>query len=182
MDTETRPPEDIVPDIAEDADPTALQGASRQTVRRRLTTLAVLAVTGVAIVTAAYLSDPARATSVLADGTVTAVNLTGAPTGDPPAVGKPAPEFAAVTADGVRFDLADLRGKAVWLTFGATWCQPCRAENPDIEAAYQKYKAQGLVVVQVYIGEDAQTVNDYTNRVGLTYARIPDTFDRLASQ
>jgi cytochrome c biogenesis protein CcmG/thiol:disulfide interchange protein DsbE len=70
----------------------------------------------------------------------------------------------------------------VWLTFGATWCQPCRAENPDIEAAYRKYKDRGLEVVQVYISEGQKTVSDYATTVGLTYTKIPDEAQRLAAQ
>lgn len=152
--------------------------------RSRLTTLVVIAVTGVLIGAVAYLSNqPTYATTTLPDGTtITTVSVAGAASGEPPVVGRPAPDFAAATADGTPIRLSELRGKPVWLTFGASWCQPCRAENPDIEATYEKYRAQGLVVVQVYITEDARTVTDYATRVGLTYTKVPDPAERIAGQ
>jgi peroxiredoxin len=150
---------------------------------RRLSSLAIVVVTAVAIVAAAYLSNqPAQTTTTLPDGTVTSITVTGTATGDPPTVGKTAPDFSATTTDGKLVRLSDLKGKPVWLTFGASWCQPCRAENPDIEAAFEKYKDKGLVVLQVYITEDAKTVTDYASRVGLTYPKIPDPTQRLAAE
>jgi peroxiredoxin len=148
--------------------------------RARLSTLAVMGATGAIIVAVAVLANqPATATSEV--GSVTAITITGTASVDPPAVGKAPPDFTAQTADGKAFRLSDLKGSPVWLTFGASWCQPCRAENPDIQAAYEKYKARGLVVVQVYITEDAKTVNDYADRVGLTYTKIPDQDERIAA-
>ncbi len=159
----------------------ASQPARPASLRTRLSTLVIIGVTGVVIVAVAFLSNqPATATS--ADGTVTSITLTGTASGDPPTVGKPAPGFSATTTDGKLIRLSDLKGKAVWLTFGASWCQPCRAENPDIQAAYERYKDQGLVVVQVYITEDAKTVIDYASRVGLTYTKIPDQNERIAAE
>jgi peroxiredoxin len=117
-----------------------------------------------------------------AAGGVTSVSLTGATTGEAPTVGQPAPDFAATTIDGRTVSLSDFKGQPVWLTFGASWCQPCRAENPDIQAAYDKHKAGGLQVVQVYMTEDAKTVNDYADRVGLTYTKVPDPSQRLANE
>jgi cytochrome c biogenesis protein CcmG/thiol:disulfide interchange protein DsbE len=159
----------------------ATRAARSASLRARLSTLAILGVTSAIILTVAVLSSqPATATS--ADGAVTSITITGTASGDPPAVGKSAPDFSATTTDGKVLRLSDLKGKAVWLTFGASWCQPCRAENPDIQAAYDKYKGQGLVVVQVYITEDAKTVTDYADRVGLTYTKIPDQNERIAAE
>jgi cytochrome c biogenesis protein CcmG, thiol:disulfide interchange protein DsbE len=161
----------------------AAPGAEDSSLRRHLTTLIVVVVTGAAIAAAAYLSNqPAQATTTLPDGSVTAITITGTATGDPPTVGKPAPDFLATSTDGKLVHLSDLKGKPVWLTFGASWCQPCRAENPDIEAAFEKYKDQGLVVLQVYVTEDAKTVTDYAGRVGLSYSKIPDPTQRLAAE
>ena len=69
--------------------------------------------------------------------------------------------------------LSDFVGRPVWLTFGASWCQPCRAENPDIEATYLTV-SDAVVVVQVYMSEDAATVKEYRDRVGITYLTVPD--------
>jgi peroxiredoxin len=146
----------------------------------RIGTLVVIAVTGAIILAVAFIANqPAATTS--GDGAVTAVTLSGTAAGAAPVVGKVAPDFSAPLADGSPFRLSDLKGQPVWLTFGASWCQPCRAENPDIQAAYDRFKADGIQVVQVYMAEDANAVNDYAKRVGITYTKVPDPNERLAS-
>jgi peroxiredoxin len=145
----------------------------------RLSTLIVLAVTAVIIVAVAVLANQSSSATTDAGG-LTPVSLPGNATGAAPTVGQPAPDFTATTADGKAFRLSDLKGKPVWLTFGASWCQPCRAENPDIQATYDKLKGSGVQVVQVYMAEDAKTVTDYANRVGITYTKVPDPDQRLA--
>lgn len=67
------------------------------------------------------------------------------------------------------------------LTFGASWCAACVAEAPDIEAAYQKFKAQGVVELSISISENSATVRAYVARVGLTYPQIADPDTRIAS-
>ena len=97
------------------------------------------------------------------------VTITAKASGPAPRVGKPAPEFRVVGLDGTVIELSALRGHPVWINFWATWCPPCRAESPEIEAAYEQYREQGLVVVAIDVGEDAATVRDYVQRAGLTY-------------
>lgn len=143
----------------------------------RLGTLAVLGVTAVLVMAGAYLVN--RPDSAAAG--VTAVELTGARSGPPPVVGKAAPDFTATTIDGQQVSLSRYRGKAVWLTFGASWCAPCRSEAPDIQAAYEAAKADGVVVIAVYLSEDATAVRDYTGRLGLSYLHVPDPDTRVAS-
>lgn len=145
--------------------------------RSRITTLAVMGVTGAIILTVAVLANQSGAT---ADG-ATSVILTGEATGAAPAVGSLAPDFQAATIDGRTVRLSDLRGRPVWLTFGASWCQPCRSENADIQAAYERWKDEGVVVLAVFISEDATAVTDYAGRVGLTYLQVADPDTRIAS-
>jgi thiol-disulfide isomerase/thioredoxin len=141
-------------------------------------TLIIMAITAAVILGVAYLSDR-RDTS--AEGSLTAVTVTGSASGAAPVVGARAPDFAALRSDGTAFKLSDYEGQPVWLTFGASWCQPCRAENPDIEATYRKLGDE-VVVLQVYMSEDAATVEDYATRVGLTYVTVPDPSERLAAE
>jgi len=144
--------------------PTALVRQSRSA------TLGIMGVTAAIIAVVAFMVNQPTAG---ADG-FTSVTISGGATGEPPTVGKPAPDFLATTVDGTTVRLGDFRGKPVWLTFGASWCQPCRAENPDIQAAYEKYQTSGLVILAVFISEDAAAVKDYADRVGLTYRKVAD--------
>ena len=97
-----------------------------------------------------------------------------------PVVGAPAPGLVVSTIDGRVVDLTDLRGRAVWLTFGASWCQACRAENPDIESAFKGATDGNLAVIAVFISEDSAAVADYARIVGLTYDTVADPDRDLA--
>ena len=143
----------------------------------RLGTLIVLAVTAAIVMTGAYLVDRPAA----AEPGIQAIELTGPTKGDPPKVGSAAQDFTATTVDGKEVSLSSFKGQAVWLTFGASWCAACKSEAPDIEAAYQAFKAKGVVVLAVNISEDSATVRDYSNRVGLTFPAIADPDTRIAS-
>jgi peroxiredoxin len=143
----------------------------------RLGTLLVLAVTAAVVMVGAYMvGRPAPAAAG-----VQAVQLTGAGDGAPPKIGTPAQDFTGTTVDGQKVSLSSYKGHAVWLTFGASWCAACKAEAPDIEAAYQKFKARGVVVLSVSISEDSATVKDYGDRIGLTFPKIADPDTRIAS-
>jgi cytochrome c biogenesis protein CcmG/thiol:disulfide interchange protein DsbE len=63
--------------------------------------------------------------------------------------GKPAPAFEVKLLDGNSFTLAAASGKVVIVNLWATWCGPCRAEMPALEAYYQKHKAEGLELVAI---------------------------------
>lgn len=136
-----------------------------------------MGVTAVVILAVSYLANrPAEGGSSL-----TSVVLAGSSAGPAPEVGETAPDFSATTIDGKKVTLSKLRGKPLWLTFGASWCQPCRAENPDIETTYEKYRKKGLQVLAVFIQDDKSTIADYARRAGLTYPKVDDSSDEIAS-
>lgn len=64
-------------------------------------------------------------------------------------VGGQAPDFTQKTPEGEDFSLSNLRGKVVLLDFWASWCGPCRRENPNVVKMYKKYHDQGFDVLGV---------------------------------
>jgi cytochrome c biogenesis protein CcmG, thiol:disulfide interchange protein DsbE len=141
----------------------------------RLQTVVVIAVTAVVIGVAAVLVGGTKS-----DG-VTAVELTGDVAAAAPAVGGTVPNFTGVTYDGKKFSLADYAGKPMWLTFGASWCPDCRSEAADVQAVYDKYRPQGLVLVGVFIRESASDIGGFAQRAGLTFPIVVDSSTVIAS-
>lgn len=140
-------------------------------------TVLVMGVTAVAILAVSYLANrPAEG-----GGSFTEVVLSGRATGPAPEMGRPAPDFTATTIEGEKVTLSELRGRPLWLTFGATWCQECRVENPDIQASYERYRKQGLRILSIWIQDDRDTIVEYSRRVGLTYPKIDDADGSIAS-
>jgi len=81
-----------------------------------------------------------------------------------------APEFTVPGLTGGRIALRDLRGKAVFLNFWATWCPPCKQEMPSMERLYRRYKDRGFTVLAVSIDTaDAATVARFAKKLSLTF-------------
>ena len=65
-----------------------------------------------------------------------------------------APEISANNPDGKPIKLSDLRGKIVLIDFWASWCAPCRKENPTIVKLYEKYKDKDFTILSVSLDQD----------------------------
>ena len=91
-----------------------------------------------------------------------------------PAVGHPAPDFTLTRfGTGEKVNLSDLRGKPLILNFWATWCGPCRAEMPALQAAYERY-GDDLLVVGVDQGEEGAVVGPFLDEFGITFPILLD--------
>jgi len=99
----------------------------------------------------------------------------------------PAFDFALTDQYGKTHSLADYRGKVIFLNFWATWCPPCRAEMPDIEALYEGYENDpdsdvailGVAFPGLGGEEDVQGVTDFLTENGYTYPVVMDTAGEL---
>ncbi len=89
-------------------------------------------------------------------------------------VGQLAPDFTLLDVDGNPVRLHQFRGQPVLINFWATWCGPCRQEMPIIEAAYQKYKAQGLVVLAVDVQENPELAKTFAGWLKITFTLLDD--------
>lgn len=92
------------------------------------------------------------------------------------ALGKPAPDFTQPDTAGKPVKLSDFRGKYVLLDFWASWCIPCREENPNVVSAYQKYHDKGFTVLSVSL-DQAGKKDAWLNAVhhdGLIWTQVSD--------
>ncbi len=94
-----------------------------------------------------------------------------------------ASDFALKTADGSTVSLSSLRGKVVLLNFWATWCPPCRAEMPDLDALHRQYGADhDFVVLGVNNMEDAAGVAAFAQGQRISFPLLLDADGRVAEK
>lgn len=92
----------------------------------------------------------------------------------PVSVNFEAPDVALTDLQGNPVALSDYAGKVILYNSWATWCPPCKAEMPTLQAYYDKYKDQGLVIIAIEDGQPLPEVADFVQQFGLTFPVWPD--------
>jgi thiol-disulfide isomerase/thioredoxin len=93
---------------------------------------------------------------------------------EPLIIGSVAPDFAELTPEGKTLKLSDLRGKVVLIDFWASWCGPCRKENPNVVKVYQQYKDKGFDVLSVSLDQDRTRWLDAIKADNMTWQHVSD--------
>jgi peroxiredoxin len=94
--------------------------------------------------------------------------------GPPLQVGDQPYEFALQGLDGETVALSQFIGRPIMVNFWATWCGPCRIEMPEIQAVWEAYQDDGLVVLALDQDETAEDVQAYFDELGLTFTPLLD--------
>lgn len=97
-----------------------------------------------------------------------------------PRAGDEAPDITVTDILGNSVTLSSLRGQTVWLNFWGSWCPPCRAEMPDIQAAYEKLKPTGIVLIAISLDESPLDAALFAARNKVTFPIFTDP-DRSAT-
>lgn len=92
-------------------------------------------------------------------------------------VGQVAPDFTMNTIDGKTVKLSDLRGKYVMIDFWASWCVPCRAENPNVVNMYKKYKDKNFTILGISLDKDPVAWKQAVIADGLTWTHASELKD-----
>jgi len=87
----------------------------------------------------------------------------------PASVSYAAPQLALTDVQGNPTSLDEYRGKVVLLNNWATWCPPCKAEMPELQAYYTTHARDGFVVIAIESGEPANTVANFVLQNGLSF-------------
>ncbi|MCH2045199.1 MAG: TlpA family protein disulfide reductase [Saprospiraceae bacterium] len=89
-------------------------------------------------------------------------------------IGEEAPQFSEKTPDGKDLALKDFRGKVVLIDFWASWCGPCRKENPNVVRLYNKYKDKGFDILGVSLDKNKERWLAAIEKDQLTWSHVSD--------
>lgn len=99
----------------------------------------------------------------------------------PSPVNYAAPELTLTSLEGQTVSLADYRGQVVLVNNWATWCPPCRAEMPELEAFFQAHQADGFTLIGISAGDTKEQVTAFVADYGVTFPMWLDPTERAMS-
>ena len=88
--------------------------------------------------------------------------------------GSEAPEIKLASPAGEQLALSSYRGKVVLIDFWASWCGPCRRENPNIVKIYEKYKNSGFEIFGVSLDENVEAWKAAIQKDGITWPQVSE--------
>jgi len=97
------------------------------------------------------------------------------------AEGKPAPDFTLTTINGKQISLASFKGKYLLIDFWASWCAPCRQENPNVLKLNEKFSKKGLEILSISTDEDEAKWKEAIAADKLTWNQARDTDGKVSS-
>ena len=97
-----------------------------------------------------------------------------APSGTKPGIGNAAPEITLTDTSGKSFSLSSLKGKYVLVDFWASWCAPCRGENPNVVANFNKYKSKNFTILGVSLDDDKAAWLQAIKKDNLSWMHVSD--------
>ena len=108
------------------------------------------------------------------DGNANASAPAQIPASVPGEMNYPAPELTLTDMQGQTVSLADYRGQWVLVNNWATWCPPCRAEMPELNAYYEAHKGDGFVLIGISSGDTQAQIADFIQEYGLSFPMWQD--------
>jgi cytochrome c biogenesis protein CcmG/thiol:disulfide interchange protein DsbE len=96
-------------------------------------------------------------------------------------VGKPAPAFTLSRLDGgAPLSLSQYAGRAVVLNFWASWCIPCKQENPALVRAYERYRTSDVVIIGILYQDSTDSGRAYVRDLGVLWPTVADEDGRVS--
>jgi cytochrome c biogenesis protein CcmG, thiol:disulfide interchange protein DsbE len=89
-------------------------------------------------------------------------------------VSYPAPELSLTDLEGKPVSLQDLQGTVVLVNNWATWCPPCKAEMPTLQAYFEEHRKKGFTIVAIDAGDPVAEIVEFVQEYGLTFPVWPD--------